>query len=310
MSDDRVTAPRGVMTVAVTGSTGLIGQAVCESLAASDKTVKRLVRKSPRHNWEVQWDPHLSKLDLSALSGLDAVIHLAGENIASGRWTTERMHSIRDSRVNPTRLLSETLAKLSRPPRVLIAASAVGFYGDTGKLLVDENSPKGRSFLADVCEAWEAATAPAAQAGIRVVNLRLGMVLSRHGGALSKMLLPFSLGAGGTIGDGKQLLSWITLEDVVGLINYALVSSDLSGPVNAVTPNVVTNYEFTKTLGRLLKRPTIAPLPAPVARLILGRMADELLLSSSNVRPSKLLHRGYKFAYPTIDGALSHLLSC
>ncbi len=236
------------------------------------------------------------------------MVHLAGESIASGRWTVARKREIRDSRVLGTRLLSEALARMPRPPQVLLCASAIGYYGDCGSDVLKEDSPPGSDFLADVCKAWEAATAPAAQKGIRVVHLRSGIILSPKGGALAKMLFPFRMGAGGIIGSGKQYMSWIALDDTLGVIAFALQTPSLHGPVNVVAPNAVTNAEFTKTLGRVLHRPTIFPMPAFAARLAFGEMADALLLSSARVEPAALLRAGYHFQWRDLESALRHLL--
>jgi uncharacterized protein (TIGR01777 family) len=239
---------------------------------------------------------------------MEAVVHLAGENIASGRWTAARKARIRSSRVMGTRTLCETLARLSQPPKVLVSASAIGYYGDRGAEPLWENSAFGTGFLAEVCRAWEEATQPAVQKGIRVVLLRIGIVLSPAGGALAKMLIPFQLGLGGVIGSGNQYMSWIALDDVAGVIAHALVTDTLQGPVNAVAPYPVTNREFTKTLGRVLRRPTVFPLPGFAARLAFGEMADALLLASTRVEPKRLLATQYVFRYPELEDALRHLL--
>jgi uncharacterized protein (TIGR01777 family) len=247
-------------------------------------------------------------IDVSALEGIDAVVHLAGENIAA-RWTATQKAKIRDSRVRGTQLLCETLARLSSPPQVLVSASAIGYYGDRGEEILTEESPPGRGFLPEVCRAWEAATEAAKQRGMRVVILRLGMVLSAAGGALAKMLPPFRLGLGGMVGSGRQYMSWIALDDVVGTIQHAIVTDALQGPTNAVAPQAVTNQEFTRTLGKALGRPTLLPLPAFAARLMFGEMADELLLASTRVQPTKLLGSGYRFRYPELEDALRHVLA-
>jgi uncharacterized protein (TIGR01777 family) len=295
------------MKVLVSGSSGLIGSAVLENLIAGGHSVIRLVRRAPGQN-EVHWDPDAGTIATALLEGLDAVVHLAGENIAQGRWTQQKKERIRDSRVKGTQILCQALARLAQPPKVLVAASAIGYYGERGDEVLTEESPPGSGFLADVCRQWEAASSPAAQSGIRVVNLRIGIVLSEKGGALAKMLLPFRLGVGGRVGSGKQYMSWIALDDVVGAINHAIANDSLSGPVNAVAPNPVTNYEFTKALGKVLERPTPFPMPAFAARLALGEMADELLLASTRVAPRRLLATGYKFLFPELEGALRHLL--
>jgi uncharacterized protein (TIGR01777 family) len=291
--------------IAVTGSTGLVGGALCSRLAESGTNILRIVRRPNVGSLqELYWDPQTGFITPERLNGTAAVVHLAGESIAAGRWTDDRKQRIRSSRVDGTRTLATALARLEQPPRVLVCASATGFYGDRGDELLDESSSPGTGFLADVCREWEAAAAPAAEAGIRVVHLRLGVVLSHRGGALQKMLLPFKLGAGGRIGTGRQYWSWIHLDDVVGALLHAIGHYELSGPVNAVGPQPVTNAEFTQVLGRVLRRPTIFPMPAFAARLALGEMANELLLCSARVLPCKLQGSGYAFAYSDLETAL------
>lgn len=296
------------MNILVTGSTGLVGSAVVSFLTTGGHRVVRLVRGAARGPDEVEWNPQAGTIDSAKLEGLDAVVHLAGENIATGRWNDAKKARIRDSRVVGTRVLSEALAKLTNKPRVLVGASAIGYYGERGESVMTETSPPGLSFLCNVCRDWEAATEPAKQAGIRVVNLRIGVVLTPRGGALEKMLLPFKLCAGGVVGSGRQFWSWIALDDVVGAIHHAITHDELSGPVNAVSPEPVTNRDFTKTLGRVLGRPTIAPLPAFVVKLLMGEMGEELLLASTRVVPNRLQETGYQFRCPTLEGALRHLL--
>jgi hypothetical protein len=296
------------MKVLVTGSSGLIGSALEPFLTTGGHEVVRLVRRVPRNASEVRWDPAAGEIDRAGLDGVDAVVHLAGESIAEGRWSPEKKARLRDSRVGTTRLLVEALASLARKPKVLGAASAVGYYGHRGDEVMTERSDPASGFLGQLCQDWEAATRPAAERGIRVVNLRIGVVLSPAGGALAKMLLPFKMGAGGKIGSGRQYMSWIALDDVIGAIHHALVTESLEGPVNAVSPEAATNEQFTKALGRVLGRPTIAPLPAFVARIAFGEMADALLLASTRVKPERLLASGYRFRYPGLEGALRHLL--
>lgn len=296
------------MRILVTGSSGLIGSALVSSLTSGGHSVTRLVRTEPQPGRpEVRWDPAAGWIDTAGLEGHEGVVHLAGENI-TGRWTPAKKARLRDSRVKGTRLLAESLAKLTQPPRVLVCASAVGYYGDRGEEILREESAAGRGFLAEVCRQWEAAAQPAAEKGIRVVLLRIGVVLSPKGGALATMLLPFRLGLGGKIGSGKQYISWISLDDLVGIIEYALTTESLRGVVNAVAPQAVTNLEFTKTLGRVLRRPTLFPMPAFAARLALGELADELLLASARVEPARIRAAGYQFRYPELEGALRHLL--
>jgi uncharacterized protein (TIGR01777 family) len=254
------------------------------------------------------WDPATGAVADGALEAATAVVHLAGENIAEGRWTDARKAAIRESRVAGTRRLAEALAKSPRRPDVFVCASAIGYYGERGDAALGEDDPAGQGFLPEVCRAWEAATEPLADAGTRVVNLRIGIVLSPSGGALAKMLTPFKLGAGGVIGSGAQYMSWIGIDDLVGAIYHALCTESLSGPVNATAPNPVTNREFTQTLGRVLGRPTIASLPAFAARLAFGEMADALLLASTRVEPRKLMATGYRFRHPDLEETLRHLL--
>jgi uncharacterized protein (TIGR01777 family) len=299
---------RAVMRVLVTGSTGLIGSALVPFLRAAGHDVIRLARVPLRAEEKVVlWDPEAGKIEPSELEGIEAVVHLAGENIA-GRWTAEKKARIRDSRVRGTRLLCEALARLERPPAVLVSASAIGYYGDRGTEILREESPPGRGFLAEVAAQWEAATEPAAQRGIRVAILRFGIVLSPRGGALAQMLLPFRLGLGGPIGSGQQYWSWIAIDDVVRAIQHALHTETIRGPVNVVAPDPVTNREFTRALGRVLGRPTLLPLPATVVRLLFGQMGEELLLASQRVEPIRLLASGFVFQYPDLDGALRHLV--
>ena len=297
------------MKVLVSGSRGLIGSAIVRDLAGEGHIVTRLVRSSPGTGGDAAiWNPEKGTVDCNGLTGHDAVVHLAGENIAGSSWTPKRKALIRDSRVRGTRLLCESLLRLERPPNTLVCASATGYYGDRGSEILREDSPPGKGFLSEVCREWEETTREAARKGIRVVNLRIGMVLSAEGGALAKMLPVFRAGAGGRIGSGEQYVSWIALPDLVGVIRYALATDSMEGPVNAVAPHPVTNREFTKSLGRILRRPTVAPLPAFAARLLFGEMADELLLAGARTEPAKLLASGYGFRLPELEGALRSLL--
>ncbi|MEE8302600.1 MAG: TIGR01777 family oxidoreductase [Candidatus Tectomicrobia bacterium] len=297
------------MDILVTGSTGLLGSTLTPILTAGGHHVTRLVRSTPRPGEaEVEWNPATGSIATPGLEGLDVVVHLAGENIATGRWTHEKKVKIRHSRVQGTRILCEALAQLANPPKVLVSASAIGYYGDRGDDMLRETSRPGTDFLAHVCRDWEAATAPAAQRGIRVVHLRIGVILSRAGGALAKMLGPFTMGVGGVVGSGQQYMSWIAIDDVIGAIHHVLITESLQGPVNVVAPQAVTNREFTKTLGRVLVRPTLFPMPAFAARALFGDMADALLLASTRVEPARLQETGYEFRYPDLEGALRHLL--
>jgi hypothetical protein len=253
---------------------------------------------------EIAWDPAAGTLNVASLEGLDGVVHLAGENISASRWTPEVKSRIRASRVEGTRLLCEGLAKLKRPPQVLVSASAIGWYGDAGDAALDETGAAGRGFLPEVCAAWENATEPARAAGIRVVNLRIGIVLAAKGGALARMLTPFKLGMGGPVGSGRQVMSWIALDDLLGIIEAALWDSRFSGPVNATAPHPVTQAQFARTLGSVLGRPAVAPLPGAVVRLAFGEMGQALLLEGARVLPRRLLDAGFPFQTPGLEGAL------
>jgi uncharacterized protein (TIGR01777 family) len=297
------------MRVAVSGSTGLVGSGVVASLSAAEHEVVRLVRRPPAPGEKaVRWDPEKGEIDAAGLEGQDAVVHLAGENIASGRWNAARKAAIRDSRVNGTRLLCDALAGLARPPETFVCASAIGYYGDRGADVLTEESPPGAGFLPEVCMEWEAASEPAARKGIRVVVLRIGVVLSPNGGALSRMLPLFRAGLGGVIGNGRQYVSWVALDDLVGIVLHALQSGELRGPVNAVAPVPVTNRELTEALGKVLSRPTLFPVPVFALRLAVGEMADALLLASARVVPRRLEETGYPFRFPELREALRHLL--
>jgi uncharacterized protein (TIGR01777 family) len=297
------------MRIAITGSSGLIGRGVCALLANEGHRIRAMVRHSPTREDEIHWDPATETIDSARLSGIEAFVHLAGASVAGGRWTEARKKEIRDSRIAGTRLLCEAIAEMTKRPRVLIAASAIGFYGNRGQETLTEDSPPGKGFLPDLTRAWEAATLPARDSGIRVVNLRIGVVLSSRGGALARLLLPFRLGLGGVLGDGRQMMSWIALEDVVRAIDHAIATEALAGPVNAVAPTAVDNRTFTKILGLVLGRPTLLPVPASLVRLAFGEMGDELLLSSTNVRPSRLLSSGFSFLHPDLESALRAALA-
>jgi hypothetical protein len=296
------------MNILVSGSSGLIGQALLPALRSGGHRVLSLVRFKPQGGEPlVYWNPAEGKIDGGRLEGLDAVVHLAGEPI-TGRWNATKKRAIRETRVKGTRLLCETMAGLSSRPRVLVAASASGYYGDRGDAVLREESEAGLSFLSKVCQEWEAATKPAAASGIRVVNLRIGFVLSPAGGGLAKMLPAFKMGVGGKIGSGKQYLSWIAIDDLVQIILFAMTTEVLKGPANAAAPNPVTNSEFSKTLGRVLGRPAIFPMPAFAVRLAFGEMGEELLLASARMEPARLLSAGYQFRFPQLEGTLRYLL--
>ena len=297
------------MKILISGSTGLIGTATSKMFKDGGHDVHRLVRGSvqPDHN-EIHWNPVTGVIDPARLEGFDAVVHLSGENIAARRWSPEQKKLIRDSRFNSTSLLAKTLAKLESPPKVLVAASAIGYYGNRGDEVLTEESAPGTGFLPNTCKLWEAAAEAVKVKGIRLVTLRTGVVLSSKGGALAKMLFPFKMGVGGKIGNGRQYTSWVALDDVTAAILHALMTESLSGPVNLTAPNPVTNREFTKTLGKVLKRPTIFPLPGFVVKILFGEMGEYLLLGSSRVVPQKLEASGYQFKYPTLEGALHRAL--
>ncbi|HEX8632748.1 MAG TPA: TIGR01777 family oxidoreductase [Pyrinomonadaceae bacterium] len=302
------------MKIIVTGSSGLIGSALVAALIKRGDEATCLVRGAAHARRadgarEVLWNPARGELDAAELEGHDAAVHLAGDPIAEGRWTAEKKRRIRESRVQGTTLLAARLAQLTTPPRTLLSASAVGYYGDRGGETLTEASASGTDFLSGVCREWEGSTGSAQAVGIRVVLLRFGVVLSGRGGALTKMLTPFKLGAGGRVGSGEQYMSWIALEDVVGAILHALAHEELAGAVNVVAPGAVTNGEFTQTLGRVLNRPTIFAVPAFAARLAFGEMADATLLASQRAEPARLAATNYEFKYPELEGALRHALA-
>ncbi|HWY59352.1 MAG TPA: TIGR01777 family oxidoreductase [Terriglobales bacterium] len=291
--------------ILVSGSSGLIGAALLPVLRSSGYAVTRLVRGASGEG-RIGWDP-ARPLSPESVSSFDAVVNLAGESIV-GRWTEATKRRIRESRVQGTRNLATALAAAVQRPRVLVSASAIGYYGDRGEETLREDSSSGEGFLPYVCREWEEAAGPAAKAGIRVVQVRFGVVLSRSGGALQAMLFPFRMGVGGKMGSGRQWMSWIDIDDVAGAIQHVLQSDTLRGPVNVVAPNPVRNVEFTKTLASVLSRPAIFPMPAFAAHLVFGQMADELLLASQRVEPAKLLGSGYAFQKPGLKAALETIL--
>lgn len=310
------------MKILITGSSGLVGTALASSLAADGHTVCRLVRPESKRagaapGFDVPWNPSTGKLGGAGV-GADAVVNLAGASVAEGRWTPARKEELRASRTVTTRALVNALAKMSARPRVLISASATGYYGDRGEETLTEESAPGAGLLSEICREWEAEAARGEVLGIRVVRVRIGMVLARNGGALAKMLPPFRLGAGGRLGSGRQWMSWVTLEDLVGILRFALEEAPagsnlsrmpLSGAINAVAPQPVRNAEFTRTLARALRRPTIFPAPAFALRWALGEMADELLLASQRVLPQKLSEAGYRFRHAELPAALAAVLT-
>lgn len=301
--------------VLISGASGLIGSALVSSLEARRDKVVRLVRRLPETENEIQWDP-MREIPPETVSGFDAMIHFSGENVA-GRWTAHKKLRIRDSRVLTTRNLSQALARAERPPLIFLCASAIGYYGDRGDEALTEQSPPGVGFLPEVCREWEAATQPAANAGMRVANLRFGIVLSRHGGALKQMLLPFRLGLGGRIGAGRQWWSWIHIDDAVGAVLHLLHRETIvestaplvSGPINLVSSNPVSSAEFARVLASTLKRPSFFAIPASAVKLAFGEFAEEGLLASTRVMPEKLIAGGFEFRFPKLESALADLVS-
>lgn len=296
------------MRVAVTGASGLVGRRLASFLEAAGHDVIRLVRRQPVGAREAYWNPSTGDIDADALEGLDAVVHLAGASIAGGRWTRARKAAILHSRVDGTHLLARTLANLVRPPRVFVSTSAVGFYGDSGERSVTEDAPSGEGFLAGVCRSWEEASRPAAIAGIRVVNPRLGLVIAGDGGMIPIIAKAFQAGVGGPLGGGDQYMSWIAIDDLVGVLFESITNDSLSGPVNAVSPKPVTSREFARTLGSVLKRPSSFPVPATAMKLVAGQLADELVLVSQRVVPARLIEEEFPFRFSGLDAALRHEL--
>ncbi len=296
------------MKILITGASGLVGKALQKTFAAKGYEILLTGRGEPKNNNAIQWtvEDGFRQEDRPRLEGLDAVIHLAGEGIAGLRWTEEKKKAIRDSRVTGTNNIVSTLADLSQKPKVFISGSAIGFYGDRGDEIVTESSRPGDTFLADVCREWEMESRRAEDSGIRTVLLRTGIVLSKDGGALATMLTPFKFGVGGIVGSGKQWMSWVSLDDVVGIINFALENENLRGAVNVSSPNPVTNEEFTKTLGEVLYRPTFLPLPEFAVHLVFGEMGDALLIHSIRVEPKRLQEAGYEFKFTDLRSALEN----
>jgi uncharacterized protein len=302
------------MKILVTGSTGLVGTALVKALSQKGHTLCRLLRPQSavaggtKTGFDVPWNPATGELGSDSV-GADAVVNLAGASIAGGRWTKGRKSLLHTSRIDTTRVLVNALAKMNPRPRVLVSASAIGYYGDRGDELLTEESKPGTDFLAGLACEWEAEALKAETLGIRVVLARFGIILARHGGALAKMLLPFKLGAGGRLGSGKQWMSWVTLEDVVGILRYAIENRAIRGALNVVAPQAAQNAEFTKVLAKTLRRPAIFPAPAFALRLALGEMADALLLSSQRVTPQRLQQLGYRFLHADLPSALSAVLA-
>ena len=300
-SDERDRYP---VRIVISGASGLVGRSLMEFLASRGHALLRLVRQEPRSETEIAWDPARGELEPTALEGVHAVVHLAGANIAERRWSEARKRVLRESREGGTRLLCQTLARTREPPKALIAASAIGYYGDRGDEWMDERSEPGRGFLPELCQAWEAATEPSRTAGIRVVNLRIGVVLAARGGALARMLTPFRLGLGGVVGNGRQYLSWIALEDLLRVIEHVIDSPEVLGPLNAVAPEPVTNREFTRILARVLQRPAILPVPALLCRALLGELGQALLLEGARLSCARLEQSGFSFLYRDLERAL------
>lgn len=300
------------MRIAITGASGLVGRALVPFLTTAGHTVQRLVRRAPQGTDEIRWDPARGEVDLAALEGVDVVIHLAGENVGEGRWTPERRRLILDSREQGTRTIATALAKLTRKPRVFISASASGFYGEQAEgptaVALDESAPAGTGFLADVCKAWEAAAEPARAAGIRVVHPRIGVVLDPGGGALQKLLTPFKMGVGGKVGNGRQWMSWISLDDLVGLLAFVIGNENISGPINAVAPGAVEQKDFATVLGRVLSRPSFMPLPAFAVKAMFGEMGQSLLLGGVRLKPGVAENVGFRFAHADLEAALRFML--
>ncbi len=301
-------AARGPLRILITGSTGLVGRSLVSFLESGGHEVHRLTRRPAGTDREIEFDPERGAAHPSQMEGFDAVVHLAGDPIAEGRWTEAKKRLIRDSRVPFTRRLAETLAVLDKPPAVFVSASATGYYGDRGDRVLRESDPPGEGFLPDICVQWEGATEPASSAGIRVVHLRTGLVLTPAGGALVPMLLPFRLGLGGPLGSGRQWWSFIALDDLLYLIHHVLMNDSVRGPVNATSPEPMTNAEFTRVLGRVLNRPAVIPAPRFALQALLGEMTDPLLLASARVNPEKALDSGFEFSYSKLEAALRHVL--
>lgn len=297
------------MRVLISGASGLLGTALTGALRRAGYTVNRLVRPGgSAAPGDVGWNPKSGRVELAGLEGVDAVVHLAGASIAEGRWTKARKQVLRESRVDATQNLVNALLELKRPPKVLVGASAVGYYGDRSDEQLTETSAPGNDFLAQLARDWETEVVRATKNGIRTVQLRFGVILAARGGALPRMLLPFKMGVGGRLGSGQQWMSWLTLQEATGIVKFALENAELAGAVNAVAPNPVRNIEFTKTLGRVLRRPTLFPAPAFALKLALGEMADALLLSSQRVIPARLSELKYNFVHAELEAALRAVL--
>lgn len=295
-------------SIAITGSSGLVGSALSRALEAQGKRVLHVVRREARSDSEIAWNPVRGEIDARRLEGVDAIVNLAGENLAQ-RWSDDVKRRIRDSRVQSTTLLARTIANLDAQPRALLSGSAIGIYGDRGNLELDESSTLGSDFLSSVCKEWEAATVAASNASVRVVHLRTGIVLAKHGGALEKMMLPFKFAVGGKIGSGQQWLSWIALSDIVRALMFLLDQERVSGAVNLVAPNPVTNEEFTRTLGDVMHRPSFFAVPRTALKIVMGEMADDTVLASQRAKPARLASAGFAFELPGLEQALRAVLA-
>jgi uncharacterized protein (TIGR01777 family) len=299
------------MKILISGASGLVGTHLIPTLKAKGHEIFRLVRKAPQAADEIQWDAEkgLAESEQAKLENFDAVVHLAGDNVASENWSDEKKRKIRDSRVTGTRVLVDALKRAQNPPKIFVSASAVGFYGNREDEVLTETSAKGVGFLAEVCDAWETESSKAEAFGARVVMPRIGVVLAKDGGALEKMLTPFKFGVGGRIGSGRQWMSWIALDDLIRIIHFALENADLRGAVNAVAPNPVTNEEFTKTFGKVLHRPTILPVPEFAIKLMFGEMGETLLLEGTRVLPKTLTEHGFEFKFTNLEAAMEKVIS-
>jgi len=298
------------MKILISGASGLVGTHLIPTLKAKGHEVYKLVRKTPKNSDEIQWNAKtgIFEKELSKIENFDAVVHLAGDNVADGSWTKEKKQRIRESRTVGTKVLVDSLKKLENPPKTFISASAIGFYGNRGDEILTEDSAKGEGFLSEVCGEWEAEAKKAADFGARVVMLRIGVVLSKDGGALAKMLTPFKFGVGGVVGSGKQWMSWIDLEDLISIVHFALEDENLNGAVNVTAPKPVTNQEFTKTLGAAISRPTIFPIPEFAVKLIFGEMGETLLLEGARILPKRLTESGFNFKHQNLEEALKDIL--